>query len=147
MLKDDTSLTISRRNLAGASAVLLALIGSAAAAKVSALSPDAELIRLCTDEIAMNREYLAIIHRGFDLAWDDPGIEAVDEAARVLVSPMQALRERIAALPARTLKGIEAKARVARCWLLNDADSDDASLMREDDALFLSLVQDVLGRV
>ena len=56
------------------------------------------------------------------------------------------MRERIAALPACTLGGIEAKARVARCWLLNDADSDDARLMRDDDALFLSLVQDVLGR-
>ena len=143
MLKDDVSPTVSRRNLA--SAALLTLVGSAAAVKGSTLSPDAELIRFCTDAIAMNREYLAIIHRGFNLAWDDPEIEAVDEAARVLVPPMQVLSERIAALPARTLEGIEAKARVARCWLLNDADSDDARLMRDDDVLFLSLVQDVLS--
>ena len=143
MLKDDASPTVSRRNLA--SAALLALVGSAAAVKESMLSPAAELIRLCTDAIAMNREYLTIIHRGFNLAWDDPEIEAIDEAARVLVPPMQVLSERIAALPARTLEGIEAKARVARCWLLNDADSDDARLMRDDDALFLSLVQDVLS--
>lgn len=69
-----------------------------------------------------------------------------DVAARLdaLAEQQQALRQQLAALPATTLPGLQAKARVMMLWLAPDSevpvDTDDA-----DAVLAWSLCRDLLG--
>lgn len=139
-LSQRTAGVINRRTLIAGGSVLAA----AAPAAAAAASPDAELIRLCAEMVALDRRLCGITREMADKV-DGPEEERLYQAARPLVAPLRALVDQIARIPARTPGGFQAKAEAARHDMAGDADEENKP-MDPDDALVWSLVEDLLRR-
>ena len=86
-------------------------------------NPDAELIRLCSEDVAGSARFDAITAEWAEVMEEPPEVQA---EVRLLVDQGHALREAIAGLPAHTLAGVRAKAASIRGHWGPDAPGMDA---------------------
>ena len=102
-------------------------------------SPDADLIRLCTEYVALSRE----LNRLMDLA-DELPRPAHDTQIQAVVSRLGEMVPAVSALPATTPEGIRAKATFVLHHASADADQGNAGLVSEEHVPAHSLALDLL---
>lgn len=130
----------SRRWLLAAASTAVALTG---AAPPAAPNPDAGLIALCAAYVAKWREYVAVGSHTDHMLLSDPEWRRCHIIACAMVPGLHAMEAEIAAVPARTIPGLIAKAEVARQHLSGNADAGEGPT-DEQNNLEWSLVGDML---
>ena len=124
--------TTSRRALlAGIPAA--ALVGAVAAPAVAAAqpSPDAELIALCEEYLALDRAFCANCAAGAHMLATDPEWDALYEAGCAMVPRLHELEAEIATWTAETPEGLRALVQAARHSISSDAEAEDAGDERD----------------
>jgi hypothetical protein len=99
-----------RRILGGSAAVALAALPFVAAA---ASGPDAELIRLCAEFDALERQYVSYFRGGANYIEDDYDRSDVTDP---ISDEQKILLNRICLLPTRTPEGFRARLRMMTLW-------------------------------
>ncbi|MBX6745235.1 MAG: hypothetical protein IRY87_24635 [Acetobacteraceae bacterium] len=133
--------TYSRRALLAAAAAL-PVAGIPAAA--TAASPNAELLRLCAELEAVEAVRAPLEDEQSNTRCDDPRYRELEELLREPTARWRDLFDQITQTPARTLEGMQAKAKVVleqwNFWA-------DGSPMLEDphDGMVWSLLNDLLA--
>ena len=136
------SRAIGRRGLVGPGASLLLLAGAAMKAAPpaeAAGSPDAELLRVCAEFDALERQYVAL-----------HGVETIEEEhaneplINVVSARQQHLLDRLCELRATTMQGLRAKAETLANWDPTSTDEDPGRYW--DDRMVASLVCDILAQ-
>lgn len=122
----------TRRNLAGAAALILA--SDRAALATPTASPDAELIRLCVEFDAIEQKHYA----AFCASNDDDAREAAMDA---MADEHEPLIDRIVELRPTTIEGARALARSLHLWTHGDF-ADGATT---DERLARALVRGLIG--
>ena len=131
---------VGRRDAAAGGLAMLVL-AAAAAGSAKAEELDGELLALCR-EFHVNRQEI-------DAYWDiqPPAIGSPDaDRSRALVDRYHCLREELAALPARTPEGLQAKARILLSEFEGEDDENYPGQYDPRGALALSLARDLIGR-
>lgn len=141
MSKATNTHTTPHRGLLAATPTILAMSGAAVA--LAAQKPDEELIALCAAYVVQARAFCTVGQHTWDMPVDDPEYIRCEELARAMVPGMHALEAQITDTPARTVKGLLAKAEAARHSLSGDADRDIGP-MDPGNALTWSLIQEML---
>lgn len=123
----------SRRKLLGASVTLA--VGGTAPVVSSPANPDAALIAAPLDYARLWAEYGTVCEAEDDLS-EGPEMDALGARLDAIGKAMDAAEDKLCAMPARTLDGLRAKAKV----LSNRMSVGDVPLVD-------SLMRDLLGRV
>ena len=105
--------------------------------------PDAELIALCARYVAWMREYCSVGEHTHDMLCSDPEWRRCHDLACAMVPALHAMEAEIADMPANGVRGLLAKAEVARHQLSGDADRDIGPMDPENELVW-SLVADLL---
>ncbi len=133
MTKATQAPTTSRRTLLAsvpAAALTAAVAAPAVAAPAVAAavqsSPDAELIALCEEYLALDRAFCANCTAGAHMLADDPEWIALHEAGCAMVPRLHELEAEIATWTAETPEGLRALVQAARHSISSDAEAEDA---------------------
>ncbi len=125
----------SRRALLsyGATAALAATVAVPAAL---AAGPDAELIALCTEYVALDRAFVANSYAGADMFSTDPAWVALNDEGCAMVPRLHALEAEIGGCRARTPEGLRALVQVARHVVSSDADRGAVDLLEGGEVMW-----------
>ena len=126
MTKADPTPTTSRRALlASLPAVALgAAVAAPAVAAAAQPNPDAELIALCEEYVALDREFCRLGELTFDMRSNDPEFRRIEARTQALVSRLHELENILTDRAPQTVEGLRAQARAALHCLACDASGD-----------------------
>jgi hypothetical protein len=128
MPKADPTPTTSRRALFAAvpAAALGAAVTSCIARPVmaAAVNPDADLIALCEEYVALDREFCRLGELTFDMRSNDPEFRRIEARTQALVSRLHELENILTDRAPQTVEGLRAQARAALHCLACDASGD-----------------------
>jgi hypothetical protein len=141
MSRPNPTLTTSRRALLAG--VPAAALGAASAVPALAAAaepnPDAELIRLCAEYVALDREFCRLTDLDGDLLPHDPQSEAIGAQQSAFVPRMHELHAEIAEWTAETPQGLRALIQAARHTLSSDARQGAVDLLPDTEVAWAAL--------
>ncbi len=106
--------------------------------------PDAKLMALCAEYVALDRRYVAKSYEVNDMLPSDPAFKVLDREIMDMVPDLHRMEAEITAMRAITMEGIRAKARATRHAMAGNADKDTGP-MDEESYLAWSLLGDLLA--
>jgi hypothetical protein len=130
------------RRLALLGCAAVPTVGLAAAAKAEAVTnPDAALIALAAEIAVLDDESLRLADEMDDLPWPEQH-RIREQQQSPLADRLHEMRDQFVTIPATTIEGFRAKARVLRRW--SNCTPGFANPW-DDDAIAWSLANDLLG--
>ncbi len=121
----------TRRSLLASlpAAALGAAVAAPAVAAATGANPDAELIALCEEYLALDRAFCANCTAGAHMLADDPEWIALHEEGCAMVPRLHELEAEIATWTAETPEGLRALVQAARHSISSDAEAEDAGAL------------------